>query len=183
MQNQIDHGHEQKRAVLRTVGVIVLITGLVLIAIGVISFFSAFGSHGSPRYFWCAFLGMPVTFVGGVLCQLGFMGSVARYSAGEMAPVGKDTFNYVADGTKESLKGVAQAVGSGLAAGMGAAGTGGQSAAKVRCHKCNQTNDAAAKFCGQCGASLLKTKACPSCGELNDPDSKFCDNCGAAFGQ
>ena len=58
-----------------------------------------------------------------------------------------------------------------------------QSAAKTRCHKCNQLNAAAAKFCSQCGAALLKTKACPSCGELNDPDSKFCDNCGSAFSE
>ncbi|HUW31359.1 MAG TPA: zinc ribbon domain-containing protein [Planctomycetota bacterium] len=183
MQHKIDPGHEEKRAVLRVFGVLILAAGIIITIIAFADLIVSGSSFKMPHYAWLAFIGIPLMGVGSALCKFGFMGSVARYSAGEMAPVGKDTFNYVADGTKDSLKGVAQAVGSGLAAGMGAAGTGQQSAAKVRCHKCNQLNAAAAKFCSQCGAALLKTKACPSCGELNDPDSKFCDNCGSAFSE
>jgi len=45
------------------------------------SFFSAFGGGGSPRLFWCCFVGVPLLFVDGVMCMFGFMGSVARYTA------------------------------------------------------------------------------------------------------
>jgi RNA polymerase subunit RPABC4/transcription elongation factor Spt4 len=113
--------------------------------------------------------------LGGVLSGAGFMGAVSRYVAGESAPVAKDTFNYMADGTKDGVKKVATAVGEGLAAG----GIG--KPVQLRCHKCNELNDAESKFCKQCGTSLLKSKACPACNELNDPDAKFCDNCGRAL--
>ncbi len=179
-EERLDPGHRQSRGVLRTIGPIVLAVGLILTAIGFISFFGALGGRGSPSYFWCAFLGLPLTFVGFVLCMFGYMGKVARYGAGEMAPVAKDTFNYMAEGTKDGIKTVAEALGSGLGAGLGAARPAGGEA-KVRCHKCNELVDADAKFCGKCGAAVAKTKGCPGCGELNDPDAKFCDNCGHKF--
>ena len=50
--------------------------------VGVGSFFSAFGSAEFPRYFWCAFVGMPIVFVGLVMCQFAFMGAIFRDQAG-----------------------------------------------------------------------------------------------------
>jgi len=175
--DEIDPRHEQTRSILRGVGVSLLVFGGVLVVIGMVSFFAAFGREGPPRYFWCAFVGMPVGFVGLVLTSYGFMGSIARYSAGQMAPVGKDTFNYMAEGTKDGIQTVASAIGEGLRTGAPASG-----GVQVRCHKCNHANAPESKFCGQCGASLGKTKACPACKELNDPDAKFCDNCGRPMG-
>jgi hypothetical protein len=35
---------------------------------------------------------MPILFVGTAMCMFGFMGALARYQAGEVAPVGKDAF-------------------------------------------------------------------------------------------
>jgi membrane protease subunit (stomatin/prohibitin family) len=102
------------------------------------------------------------------------MGSIMRYSAGEMAPVGKDTFNYMAHGTKDGIKTVASAIGEGLRTGAPAS----DGEVQIRCHKCNHANAPESKFCSACGASLGKTKPCPACHELNDPDAKFCDNCG-----
>jgi len=112
--NKINPGHNNQRAVLRLVGPLVLVTGLIFIAVGLIDFFSAFGRLGEPpEYFWCMFVGMPLTFVGLVLCNFAFMGSMARYTAGELAPVGKDTFNYVAKETKEGIADVAEAIAEG----------------------------------------------------------------------
>jgi RNA polymerase subunit RPABC4/transcription elongation factor Spt4 len=176
MENPIDPGHSGPRNLFRTLGPIILGLGILLIVISMVEFFSCFGSMRTPRLIWMPFLGIPMLFVGGVLCQLGFAGKVARYMAQEMAPVGKDTFNYMADGTKDGIKTVASAVGQGLAA--GGAALGGKSATKVRCHKCNALADEGAKFCPQCGSPLAKTKPCPNCRELNDPDAKFCDICG-----
>jgi len=172
--DEIDPRHEQTRRTLRRLGVSLLILGGVLVVIGIVSFFLAIGGTEPPRYFWCAFVGMPIGFVGLVLSSYGFMGSIMRYSAGQMAPVGKDTFNYMAHGTKEGLQPVASAIGEGLRAGSPARAGGVQ----VLCHKCNHANAPESKFCSQCGASLGKTQPCPACNELNAPDAKFCDNCG-----
>lgn len=165
--------HKETRAALRVVGVAVLGVGLIFMAIGLISFFSAFGSFGPPRYFWCVFVGMPLLGIGSMICKFAFMGAVARFAASEVAPVGKDVVNYMVDGTKESVRDVASAIGEGLASARSDS-----EMLVVRCHKCNANNDADANFCQGCGTALAKTIACPQCKELNDPDAKFCDNCG-----
>jgi len=171
---EIDPSHQQKRSLLRVVGPLVLATGLIFLIVALVDFFRAMGSFGGPpKLFWCAFVGMPLLWLGFALSSAGFAGSVQRYMAGETAPVAKDTVNYLADGTKESVKTLAAAVGEGLAAGGGRAKD-----VLVRCHKCNQPNEADAKFCKGCGAILAKTKPCPACNELNDPDARFCDACG-----
>ncbi len=177
MAREIDPQHQKKQILLRRIGLPLIALGGLLILIGIGNFFMSFGSFGPPRYFWCAFLGMPILFVGIVLTSYGYMGAVARYAAGESAPVAKDTLNYMVEGTQDSIKTVATAVGSGLAAGLGKTDT----MNGVHCLKCNAINQAEAKFCDQCGFALQKTKACPTCQELNDPDAKFCDNCGGAF--
>jgi hypothetical protein len=106
--------HKNARTLLRVGGPIILITGMIFVAVSLISFFSSMGTFEPPRYFWCGFVGMPLMFVGGVMCQFGYLGSVARYVAAESAPVAKDTFNYMADGTQEGIKKVARAVTEGI---------------------------------------------------------------------
>ena len=101
--------------------------------------------------------------------------------AQEIAPVGKDTINYMADGTKNSVRNIAQAVGEGFAAGAGTAHPDSPAKLQIRCHKCNAVTETDANFCPDCGESLAKSKSCPQCNELNDPDAKFCDNCGHQF--
>ena len=181
-EERIDPGHRGMRDALRVIGPIVAVVGGILVIVGIASFFSAFGGSGPPRHFWCAFVGMPILAVGGALTKFGYMGKVARYMAGEIAPVGKDTFNYMADGTKDGVRTVATAIGQGIGAGIGGAGGAGGQGTKIRCHKCNTLVEEDAKFCSKCGTPLSKTKGCPQCNELNDPDAKFCDNCGYGFG-
>jgi hypothetical protein len=143
---------------LRTVGPVALGLGLVLTAIGFISFFSAFGGSGMPRYFWCAFIGLPMTGIGGAITKFAYMGRIGRYVAGE-----------------------GLAAGGAAGAASGAAAPSSNDRTVVRCHKCNKENDDKAKFCDECGTALAKTKPCPSCGEKNDPDARFCDDCGKRF--
>ena len=147
-EQKINPKHREIRQVLRIAGPVAAGFGCLLMAIGVGSFFLSFGGSGPPRFFWCAFLGMPILFVGVVMCMFGFMGAVARFQAGEVAPVGKDTFNYLAEGTKGGVQTLATAVGAGLTQGM--AGTD----KTARCPKCGHPNDADAKFCDECGASV-----------------------------
>ena len=49
----------------------------------------------------------------------------------------------------------------------------------MKCSRCQAENDAAARFCEDCGARL--EAACPSCGTLVTPGKKFCRSCGAAL--
>ncbi len=107
--NPINPSHNKQRNALRVIGSIILFIGLGFLAVGVISFFTAFGSFGTPKYFWCAFVGMPMTFIGLLICKFAFMGKVARYTVGELAPVGKDTLNYLAKETKEGVADVSEA--------------------------------------------------------------------------
>ncbi|EOC99972.1 zinc ribbon domain-containing protein [Caldisalinibacter kiritimatiensis] len=175
--NNINKNHEQKRKTIRTIGTVVLITGIIFTAVGFISFFSSFGSFEPPKYFWCSFIGLPLLGIGGGLLKMGYMGSVARYTAEEIAPVTKDTFNYMADGTSEGVRKISKSISEGIKE----ASEGNDDKTLVKCFKCNEVNDSDAKFCKNCGAALEKTKMCSNCGELNDPDAKFCDNCGEKF--
>ena len=92
--------------------------GLLFIIVGVGNFFVSISGSEEPHYFWCIFVGMPLLFVGIVLCLFGFQGAIARYEAGEIAPVAKDTFNYLAEGTQEGVRTIAAAIGGGLEAGL-----------------------------------------------------------------
>ena len=180
----MDAGHARPRRVLRTLGPAVLVVGVVFTAIGLISFFSAFGSFESPRYFWCAFIGLPLVGVGLMITKYAYLGAILRYGANEVAPVASDAINYMAGSSKGAIKEVATAVAegvrdAGVTVGAGAAS---EVAEVVRCHKCNETNDVDANFCQGCGVALAKSKACEKCGELNDPDASFCDSCGTAIG-
>lgn len=163
-----DPNHVALRDTLRTVGPLVVLVGLGFTAVGIGSFFSSFGSFGGPpQYFWCAFVGLPLVAVGGVMCQFGYLGKVARYTAGEVAPVGKDVVNYMVAGTKDAVRDAAAAVGQGLR---------GEAVATV-CGSCRTENEVTANFCKGCGASI-GVKACPGCGQSNDADAKFCNGCG-----
>jgi RNA polymerase subunit RPABC4/transcription elongation factor Spt4 len=158
---------------LRTLGPILIMVGLVLILLGIAGVFLV----GPISIIVFPFVGTPLLFVGGVMTMFGFIGRMARYQAEEVAPVAKDTFNYMAEGTQDGIKTVAGAIGQGLREG----GLGAESRVMIRCHTCNALLAAEARFCSQCGRAAGKTKPCPQCRELNDPDARFCDNCGHAY--
>lgn len=106
--------HNNVRMFLRVGGPLVALLGLIFIIVGMGSFFSAFNSFESPRYFWCTFVGMPLLMVGLVMCKFGYLGAVFRYIARETAPVAKDTANYLGEGVQPGVKAVAKAVTEGV---------------------------------------------------------------------
>lgn len=178
--------HRSNRGCLRVIGPVVFLTGLVLTIIGMAGFFSAFGSgpsFGGPppgvRLFFLAFIGIPLMGVGGAITKFAYMGSVFRYIAGETAPVAKDTANYMVEGTKDAIGGLAQSVGAGLSAGLSGEAP---EAGMIPCPACDNACDPGARFCDQCGAKIPGPVRCPSCGEMNDPDARFCSQCGQATG-
>jgi hypothetical protein len=111
-------GQNSIRMLLRVAGPVIFLAGLACTIIGTISFFASFGSFGMPHYFWLAFIGLPLMFVGAVLLQFGFFGAVARFIAGESAPVAADTVNYMAEETKGAVETVAKAAAKGVVEGI-----------------------------------------------------------------
>jgi predicted amidophosphoribosyltransferase len=51
----------------------------------------------------------------------------------------------------------------------------------MKCPKCQFDNPEAKRFCGKCGAKLLK--ACPKCGSESLPEDAFCGECGYQLSQ
>jgi hypothetical protein len=149
------------RKKLKVGGFICLISGLLCMLIAFIDFFGSIGSFDPPSLFWLFFIGMPLTFVGSVLLSYSYMGQVARYTSSQVAPVVKDTTNYLIDGTKDEIVDLVQGI-------RGQQG-------KCKCPFCGDENDADAIYCDYCGKKLKKT--C-TCGEVNAADSRFCKRCG-----
>lgn len=169
---RINPDHQQQRESIRLIGKIVLSVGILLSVIGFGSFFSSFGSFEPPRYFWCALLGLPMVGIGSALLKAGYLGAISRYFAQEAAPVGKDTFNYMATETRPGVRATASAIAEGLTQGVR------QSPPAIVCAKCLKENDGDARFCKACGEPLSSKKVCPACARENDADATFCDGCG-----
>ena len=106
--------HATIRTVLRVGGPIIALIGLLFIIVGIGSFFASFGTFEQPRYFWCTFVGMPLLFVGLVMCKFGYLGAVFRYVAGETAPVAKDAVNYLGEGIQPGVKAMTKAATEGI---------------------------------------------------------------------
>ena len=105
---------------LRIAGPALLLLGFICIIGGMVSFFASFGSAEPPHLFWLMFIGMPLMFAGSVLCMFGFMGAAFRFVAGETAPVGADTVNYLAEETKGAVETVAKSAAKGIVEGIDA---------------------------------------------------------------
>ena len=84
---------------------------------------------------------MPLIFVGAVLTGLGYQGKMAKYHSRELAPVAKDTFNYLADGTQEGVEKISRAVSDGQRGVVQA----------KQCLSCSELNKMDANFCNECG--------------------------------
>lgn len=175
----IDPGHNATRDALRVLGPLVFVVGGLFMLVGVVDFFSSFGSMRPPTMFWCCFVGMPLMGIGGALTKAGFAGKIVRYYSQELTPAATDTFNYAARETKDSIRDIADAIGDGL---RGDHVPGGAPMLACRCPRCSHDNSPEARFCSQCGVALNQQIACPTCQAMNDPDAKFCDKCGKPLG-
>src|SRR5213594_4131374 len=53
----------------------------------------------------------------------------------------------------------------------------------MECPRCHHANADGARFCGECGPSLLLDAPCASCGQANPVGHKFCNGCGQRLGE
>ena len=64
-ENRLQSPQQSKiRTALRVGGPLIAGVGLLFMIVALGSFFRALGSFEPPRYFWCAFVGMPLLFIG-----------------------------------------------------------------------------------------------------------------------
>ncbi|MCK9471906.1 MAG: zinc ribbon domain-containing protein [Bacilli bacterium] len=146
------------RKKLRRIGLTLTPIGGICIFIGFIDMFS----EGFPEIFWINFLGIFILFPGLVCLSYGYMGKVARYQAQEMAPIAKDTVNYMLDGTRDELSKTIGAV------------KGNNDV--IECMSCGEDNSSDSAYCNHCGQKL--SISCTNCNTQNDADSKYCKKCG-----
>jgi len=155
------------RNIFKVLGPLCLLIAFLLIASAVVGFMKPMSIdqafNGGPDHFINFFIAMPFFIGGAIMTNLGYMRTAASYTAREMAPVAKDTFNYIAKEAQPGIRNIASAIK-------------GDNIEKVTCQNCQTLNDADAKFCNECGETLKMS--CPKCGSQNDADAKFCDQCG-----
>ncbi|MCK7484996.1 MAG: zinc ribbon domain-containing protein [Bacillus subtilis] len=154
------------KKVFRFVGPILLGVGILLITAAFIDFFVSMASmSGMPSLFFLFFLAMPFLMAGAIMTNLGYMGTIGRYTASQVAPIAKDVTNYMIDGTKDSIIDLADGVLRGK-----------KDAAPRTCGRCGEVANPGAVFCDACGTPLIKK--CQKCNEQNDFDAAFCQRCG-----
>ncbi|MCR3905699.1 MAG: zinc ribbon domain-containing protein [Tenericutes bacterium] len=147
---------------LRKSGITLLVIGLLLMVVAMVDLFLS----DIPQVFYLFFIGGLFLFIGLVMTFYGYMGAVARYQASEIAPVAKDTINYMLDGTKDSAgKFFEQLKNTPLPS--------------KTCPQCGKELFPDAMYCDNCGCAMFKK--CPDCMELNEVSSKFCKSCGNQF--
>lgn len=149
----IDPQGESVKRVLRLVGPVILGIGVILMIVGGVDFFSAFGTGSPPSRFWCFFLAIPSLWLGAVLSMGGFMGRMLRYQVSQVVPVQKDYVHYMARETAPDVETAAEAMGAGLARGF-SRGQGHSAPSLAHCPACHAQNESSAHFCNQCGAAI-----------------------------
>ena len=131
------------RFMFRVAAVGVLVLAGYFLYVGLADFFAA--DDEPPQKFWMLFVGLPLVAVGLWLAGAGFGGAVARYAAGEAAPVARDTFEHITGGQGTGGQGTDN---------LGRTHPSDEPTGGPYCRACGTRNDATASFCDSCGKSL-----------------------------
>ncbi len=137
------------KLIIRIVGGVLLLLGVVLTVVGAVDFFSAFGKREIPKLFWLMMLGLPLIGIGAGFSFFGFSGAIQSYAAKESVPAVKPLVSAASDALQNKA---------------------------ISCPHCQTENDGDDKFCKACGKPLVKI--CDACGKPQDADAKFCGDCG-----
>ncbi len=156
--------HERTKRILKIVGTVVLVCGIILFVAFFIDFMLViYETRGFPRLFVCGIIGLPMIGIGAMLLQCGNRREISRYFKDESMPV----INEAVEDLTPAVKAVTEAVKEA-----------GEDDNTVKfCPSCGKQNQPQNKFCDGCGTRLYKV--CPHCGKKQDADDSFCGNCGA----
>lgn len=111
---------------MKFIGPFVLFIGIAGLGFSIYDFFT-FNSWDGPKYFWVAFVAMPVIFVGFILTGIAYRGKLMTSN-------------------EEILRAQMKAVGQGLKEGFSDSGH--------YCSHCGHQLERDAKFCSECGKAL-----------------------------
>lgn len=132
------------RTFFRVGGVVLVPLGVAVLVWGMSKVFGYDGYDAPPARYLVAFLsGLPIIGLGLIALNLGFLGTAARYGAGETMPVVRDGAGYLTDG--QGLLGVGRTVEERPQV---------TTATGPYCRACGGRNDDDAKFCDGCGTDL-----------------------------
>ena len=145
--------HEKTKKVIKIVGPIILVLGIISLIVGIVISF-----QGEMSFIWLPIVSMVAIFIGSTLTIFGYRREMARYAKNESVPV----INEASEDFKPTFKNIAEAFKD-------------DSSSNHRCPYCGHDVDENSKFCSNCGKQL--TVICPHCHQEVDP-GKFCSNCG-----
>ena len=151
--------HENKKKLLRKIGLILIIIGGLLTIIGLISFFSSFNGGGFPTLFPLAMGGIPCLGIGLMLLLIGYNREISTYFKDEGIPVIKEGYQDLRPEVEDVVSIIK-----------------GEQNEKV-CSYCNTKNNYNSSYCKNCGKPIGSI-VCPKCGKKIDIDSRFCSHCG-----
>ncbi len=115
--------------------------------------------------------------------SMGVIGDVGRYAQFQAADAMRDAAQNPSGGAGTGVGlGAGFAMGNAMASSMSKAiNESGSTDAKIGCPKCGASNNAAAKYCNECGANLESVGnqvPCVKCGAQLNAGAKFCAECG-----
>lgn len=137
--------HINTRNTFRILGPVILLIAIICLIIGFKSTFMPepdpfideygnFISTPSQNKFWLMFVGMPLLAIGLALTKAGFAGKVAEYGARELAPVAKETWNYIKENEPIQKQPAT-----------------GKIVHAIQCENCHTLNPAQSMYCNSCG--------------------------------
>ena len=178
----LDPDHEAKRALLSKGGLVLLVGGALCSVIGLGMFLSVFFSgpfEVSPARPVIGILmfgggGMLAT-VGGQALAAGNLGRILRYKYGETLPPTMDAARHASPVAQDLARGMARSLREGWTRWRGL---------RPRSRECPMPagRSTTRMMSSAKGAARgLAGQVCPSCQASNDADARFCDRCGATM--
>lgn len=148
--------HKNKKIIFRILGFVFLISGISCMTFGLIDFFKAFSTMEQPTLFYLCFIGVFLITPGIIFLLIGYNRAIYAYFAKDQATV----INELTKNIKPAIDTVSDTMNKN----------------QIECPYCHNKNFKDAKYCSNCGKSLIKK--CHYCNSENPLDANYCNNCG-----
>ena len=158
----MNNKHESIKKVLKVIGPIILVVGIVLFITTIINM-TSMSSDTFGMTVFTDFGGVACIGIGSICTSIGYGREIAKYGVDEYGPVAKDVHkDYIRPMMKETAKDIKDVIHG--------------DDKVIVCPSCGASNQEGSKFCDQCGKALVKT--CPSCSEVISENALYCPKCG-----
>lgn len=158
----MNNKHESIKKVLKVIGPIILVVGIVLFITTIINM-TSMASDTFGMTVFTGFGGVACIGIGSICTSVGYGREIAKYGVDEYGPVAKDVHkDYIRPMMKETAKDIKDVIHG--------------DDKVIVCPSCGASNQEGSKFCDQCGRTLVKT--CPSCNKAVSEDALYCPKCG-----